>query len=411
MTLDGRQAVAYLVQKDRHWTEAKGGTITLLSLPLLHHNMTSTAPRSDAGRRRWSRRRRSVAAAIGSIAALVAADIMLELNAIIPTSEDGSTHRILCGADQIAAAAKLSKGSKSPFIQRDDGTPQSFPYRLWKEMLKPVRKGLRLLASDEGDCDFTDYVYTLTNAALEAQVPAPEPPPSNPDVPTISPAPTAAPVVFVPAGSTGGESGGGTYIDPAAEANITATSDVNTTTTTTSQTTSDGYSYGDLGGYTVTSPLAPPPDEGYGADLTAPSPAPPNNIAYVLTIDSCPAGPLTGSAVTNANFYDTFSMLRHSVCNCTVQNLVPDPETGAELVPISAYDSTMYALLHSSATVCTGPNAQSFDMVASLQGMGYFVKIYDEAIYNVEIVGSDYARVEIDRTVGIRSLVQVRTTV
>ena len=141
--------------------------------------MTNTAPRSDAGRRRrWSRRRRTVVAAVGSIAALVAADIMLELNVIIPTSEDGSTHRILCGADQIAAAAKLSKGSKSPFIQRDVGTPQSFPYRLWKEMLDPVRHGLRRLLSDEGDCDFTDYVYTLTNAALEAQVPAPEPPPS-----------------------------------------------------------------------------------------------------------------------------------------------------------------------------------------------------------------------------------------
>ena len=358
--------------------------------------MTIASHQSDAGRaRRWSRRRRSVAAAIGSIAALVAADIILELNVVVPGSEDGSTHRILCGDDQIAAAAKLSKGSKSPFIQRDDGTPQSFPYRLWKEMLDPVKRGLRRLASDEGDCDFTDYVYTLTNAALEAQVPAPEPPQQpNPDVPTISPAPTAAPVVFVPAGSTGGDSGGGTYIDPAAEANITATSDANTTAT-----------------YTVTSPLAPPPDEEYGADLTAPPPAPPNNIAYVLTIDSCPAGPLTGSAVTNANFYDTFSMLRHSVCNCTVQNLVPDPVTGAELVPISAYDSTMYVLLHSAATVCTGPNAQSFDMVASLQGMGYFVKIYDEAVYNGEIVGSDYARIEIDRTVGIRSLVQVRTAI
>ena len=74
---------------------------------------------------------------------------------------------------------------------------------------------------------------------------------------------------------------------------------------------------------------------------------------------------------------------------------------------MSAYDSTMYALVHSSAVTCQAADGTWYDLVASLQGMGYFVKIFDEPVYVDEIVGSQYLKDNIEADVGIRDLLRV----
>ena len=75
--------------------------------------------------------------------------------------------------------------------------------------------------------------------------------------------------------------------------------------------------------------------------------------------------------------------------------------------PLSAYDSTMYALVHSSAVTCQAADETWYDLVGSLQGMGYFVKIFDESVYVDEIVGSQYLKDNIEADVGIRDLLRV----
>ena len=159
--------------------------------------------------------------------------------------------------------------------------------------------------------------------------------------------------------------------------------------------------------------LPDPPEEPYVEDPNGPAntdpPPPEYDIAYVLTVPECPVDPQTGpetAPINSLTFYDSFSLLRHGICNCTKSNSVLNPETGL-LEALSAYDSTMYVLVHSQAVTCQAADGTWYDLVASLQGMGYFVKIFDEPVYVDEIVGSQYLKDNIEADVGIRDLLRV----
>jgi len=120
-----------------------------------------------------------------------------------------------------------------------------------------------------------------------------------------------------------------------------------------------------------------------------------NDVAFVVTIPSCPEDASTTANSSNVdpgdNFYDAAAVLRDSVCNCTSDN----PESG------SNYSNTMYAVIHPDALECLSPvsgdttgeggssssqerrslgtltttSGQTYNRVAVLEELGYFVKI------------------------------------
>ncbi len=306
----------------------------------------------------------------------------------------------------------------------------------WGQWISRMLRRLSPFHGDDGEerrrlasgCNFTDYIYTQ-----EVQVVAPPTPPPS-AAPSISPTPK--PVGFFEGlfGSTGGTAapspqptplpGHPTKAPIATDAPTDASFPTNPQLPPGTPSTPNSSPVPEEQVPAPTEPaqtntivavepigLPDPPNEPYTEDPNGPAnPEPPTyDIAYALTIPECPADPQTGPATASINalsFYDSFSLLRHGVCNCTKSNQVMNPETGL-LEPLSDYDSTMYALVHCQAVTCQAADGTWYDLVASLQGMGYFVKIFDEPVYADEIVGSQYLKENIEADVGIRDLLRV----
>ena len=281
------------------------------------------------------------------------------------TFQQRQSTRRLCGEDPNAATAINSPRRRLLLLEEADlPAGSSFLGTFFFSATRTARR----LAVEYGSCTFGDYVLALTMSTEG----------------TTSTTTTSG-------GYTGGGSSGGTCIDSP----ILASTSGNSTTTT-------------------TSPLPPAPVNDYtdqstttttGATIT--TAMAPNDIAYALTIKHCPEGFLSGgSTIHNKVFYDAFSILRHSICNCTDNNRYVDPITG-DTVAVSKYHGTLHAFVHSSATVCSGPNSEPYDLVASLQGMGYSVKIMDEAVYTDQILGNEYVPNNIANDVGIEDLLSL----
>lgn len=70
----------------------------------------------------------------------------------------------------------------------------------------------------------------------------------------------------------------------------------------------------------------PPAEEEYQADETANMPGGSENIAYVLTVASCPEDTSHPNLDDPGDaFYDAAAIVKQSVCNCTTEN--PDAQT------------------------------------------------------------------------------------
>lgn len=119
----------------------------------------------------------------------------------------------------------------------------------------------------------------------------------------------------------------------------------------------------------------------YTADYNTPRPGGSQNVAFVVTIPSCPEDAVVGSQDDPRDaFYDAAAVLRDSVCNCTATN----PASG------SKYSSTMYAIIHPDAVLCAGPTTEAarrslqssyeYDRVKVLQELGYWVMIWGEPV-------------------------------
>jgi len=120
-----------------------------------------------------------------------------------------------------------------------------------------------------------------------------------------------------------------------------------------------------------------------------------DNIAFVVTISSCPEDAIvdeSSSSLNNAtttadpgdNFYDAAAVLRDSVCNCTATN----PDSG------SNYNSTMYAVIHPDAIHCDAPvsgdgrrrrrlqstttTTTTVDRIKILEELGYYPIVWRE---------------------------------
>ena len=234
--------------------------------------------------------------------------------------------RRLCGEDPNAPLDATTGSSSSrrrlrlflDAIDADEDPPAAGSSSLWGTFFFSARRTARRLA-EYGSCTFGDYVLALTLTTTET---------------------STATTTATTGGYTGGGSSGGTYI---VSPILASTSGDNSTTT---------------------SPLPPAPVNEYTdqsttttATATATTAVAPNDIAYAITIKHCPEGFLSGGSTIHSKvFYDAFSVLRHSICNCTDNNRYADPVTGEE-VAVSRYHGTLYAFVHSSATVCSGPNS------------------------------------------------------
>lgn len=147
---------------------------------------------------------------------------------------------------------------------------------------------------------------------------------------------------------------------------------------------------------------------------------PEGNIAFVVTIPSCPEDSTaeTGRDDAGFSFYDAAAVLKQSVCNCTQLNNDENEEDLPSL-PKSKYNSTLYAVIHPGAISCRGPidglDAQylglpqqdySYDRVAVLEELGYWVVIWKEPLYLHEIE-DEYLHDEIQNNTGIRDLLHL----
>lgn len=119
----------------------------------------------------------------------------------------------------------------------------------------------------------------------------------------------------------------------------------------------------------------------YTADYDTDMPEGSDNVAFVLTITSCPEDSSHPTAEDDPGdaFYDAVAVLRDSVCNCTSRN----PASG------SKYTSTLYAIIHPDALNCDGPtnsldssdqSAYKYDRVKILQELGFWVIIWREPV-------------------------------
>lgn len=121
------------------------------------------------------------------------------------------------------------------------------------------------------------------------------------------------------------------------------------------------------------------------ADYEVDRPGGSDNVAFVVTIPSCPDDLThpTADDDPGAAFYDAAAVLRDSICNCTA------PESAD-----SNYTNTMYAIIHPDATICAGPSSNArrlssnsrslseytYDRVAILEELGYWVIIWREPV-------------------------------
>lgn len=122
------------------------------------------------------------------------------------------------------------------------------------------------------------------------------------------------------------------------------------------------------------------------ADYTTERPGGANNLAFVVTIPSCPQDTTHPAAEDDpgAAFYDAVGVLRDSICNCTARN----PDSGSQ------YDSTMYAVIHPDAVFCNGfppggaaqgrrnlmDGNYTYDRVKVLEELGFWVVIWGEPV-------------------------------
>lgn len=132
------------------------------------------------------------------------------------------------------------------------------------------------------------------------------------------------------------------------------------------------------------------PPQDHPADPNTVLPTGPDNVAYVLPVPECPPHPeiqpTTDQPVDSSTFYDAFAVVKSATCNCTKENLVQTE--GGEEVPASNYNYTMYGIVHTDAAVCTGSDGSQYDLVKTLQELGYYVEIFDEAVYAGEVAGT-----------------------
>jgi len=107
----------------------------------------------------------------------------------------------------------------------------------------------------------------------------------------------------------------------------------------------------------------------YDADYDTTRPSGTKNVAFVLTIPSCPEDDNIALFRDDPGydaFYDAAAVLRDSVCNCTSRN----PESGSD------YDSTLYAIIHPDAVTCSSSNSQQYDRIKILEELGYWAIIW-----------------------------------
>lgn len=136
------------------------------------------------------------------------------------------------------------------------------------------------------------------------------------------------------------------------------------------------------------------PPQDHEPDYDAVLPGGTDNVAYVLPIPKCPPHPEVQAttdeqAVDSSTFYDAFAVVKSATCNCTKENVVP-VEGGAEgeVAPVSDYNYTMYGIVHTDAAVCVGSDGTEYDLVKTLQELGFYVEVFDEAVYAGEVAST-----------------------
>jgi len=152
---------------------------------------------------------------------------------------------------------------------------------------------------------------------------------------------------------------------------------------------------------------------------------PTNDVGYVVPFMSCPEAdgvPAVDSQHDAENaFVDSAAIMKHAIaCAGTTQPLAytesqpasaDQPSLSSPSSSENTYISgpgTMYAILHSSAVACTGPNGLEYDRATVLQNLGYWVKIWDSPVAEKDLASQTYILDNIQNDVGLKDLIKLQ---
>jgi len=162
---------------------------------------------------------------------------------------------------------------------------------------------------------------------------------------------------------------------------------------------------------------------------------PTSDVAYVVPFMNCPEAndtPAIDSQHDAENaFVDSAAIMKHSVAcagtstDSTHTDTDSHPPSTHQHSPPSARQASpassplsngkymsgpgnMYALLHSGAVTCTGPNGLEYDRATVLQNLGYWVKIWDSPMTEIDLENQPYILENIQNDVGLKDLIKLQ---
>ena len=100
-------------------------------------------------------------------------------------------------------------------------------------------------------------------------------------------------------------------------------------------------------------------------------PGGPNNIAFVVPMNSCPEDVAYDAAIDTQydpghNLYDAAAVLKHSI--------------ESNLAATGKYNATMHAIFHMDAVECIDPNGNLYDRVKVVESLGYYANIKESPV-------------------------------
>ena len=154
---------------------------------------------------------------------------------------------------------------------------------------------------------------------------------------------------------------------------------------------------------------------------------PSTKVGYVVNYKNCPQdfvedGTDAGSVPnTGDGFPDNVAVIQQAV-TCSIPTIsgssggtVVDDSGGSTGVDpgggsggLASVAPTMYALMHPDAVTCMGANGTDYDRVTLLQGLEYWVKIWDSPLSKSSLENQPYIAENIEDDVGLKDFMKVR---
>merc|ERR1740124_202308 len=135
-------------------------------------------------------------------------------------------------------------------------------------------------------------------------------------------------------------------------------------------------------------------------------PQPSTPLAFAVYFTDCPentGASDAGDGDTAGKFLDTAAVTKHGI-SCAI----PSIGDGTDDDSTESASSTMYAIMHKNAVICTAPDGTDYDRVSLLQSLGYWVKIWDSPISENMANKQPYLKDNIEDDVGWKDFMKLQ---